>query len=221
MKQQIGIFGGTFNPIHNGHLMIARCAMEQFALDPVLFVPTGHTAYKDYAGTDMSRHRCRMVELAIAEEPRFALSRVEIENPAVNYTYRTLRLMQERFPEAELFFLIGGDSLRDLPAWRYPEIICGEAVILVASRREKNETGAESADRDLWSADDDTDRLIGEMTTRFGGDIRRLDTPFVDLSSTEIRRRVSEHLEIRSMVPPAVADYIYANGLYRSEIQPD
>ncbi len=198
MNRKIGVFGGTFNPIHNGHLSIARCAADQFFLDAVIFVPTGHTAYKDYAGEDMSLHRCRMVELAIADEPLFFISRDEVESGTVCYTWQTLGRMRQEYPDAELCFLIGGDSLRDFPTWRHPEIICEEAVILVAARADCGDAG----------------RLAAEYAARYNGNFRLLDTPMLDISSTEIRRRAEEHLDIRGMVPPAVADYIYSNGLY-------
>ncbi len=215
MRQKIGILGGTFNPIHNGHLTIARCALDQFALDSVLFLPTGHTAYKDFAGTDMSLHRCRMVELAVEDEPRFTVCYDEIESETVSYTYQTLARMQEAYPDAQLFFLLGGDSLRDFPTWRHPEIICREAVILVAART-AGDNGEDAADSGIPGLSvDATDRQIAEMSARYQGDFRRIDTPLVDISSTEIRRMVYEHLDIRDMVPPAVADYIYKNQLYR------
>ncbi len=198
-KHNIGIFGGTFNPIHNGHMTIAGCALEQFALDRIIFIPTGHTAYKDYAGEDMSMHRLRMVELAVASEPRFSVSSVEIESGHVNYTYQTLERMQSDHPDSQLFFIIGGDSLSDFPIWRRPEKICKEAVILVAARADCG----------------DTDLMIDDMAARFGGDFCRIDAPILDISSTEIRRMVKEGSDITSLVPPAVADYIYSNHLYK------
>ncbi len=197
-KHNIGIFGGTFNPVHNGHLTIAKCALQQFDLDRVVFVPTGHTAYKDYAGDDMSMHRLRMLELAVASEPRFSVSSDEIDSGRVNYTYLTLERIQGDYPDSQLFFIIGGDSLRDFSIWRHPEIICAEAVILVAARADCG----------------DIDFLIGDMSACFGGDFRRIDAPILDISSTEIRRMVKENSDIRSLVPSAVADYIYSNHLY-------
>ncbi len=214
MKQKIGVMGGTFNPIHNGHLTIARCALDQFDLDTVLFMPTGHTAYKDYAGEDMSVHRCRMVELAVADEPRFAVCYDEIRNESVNYTYQTLGWLKEEYPDAQLFFMLGGDSLRDLPIWRHPEIICEEAVILVAARRAAIGEESDAGDGDPESRTDDTDQLIGEMSDRYGGDFRRIESPLVSISSTDIRQRVRNGLNISDMVPAAVADYIRDHGLY-------
>ncbi len=198
---KIGILGGTFNPIHNGHLAIAGCALDQFDLGTVVFMPTGHTAYKEYAGVDMDVHRCRMVELAIEDEPRFVMSRDEIERDSVSYTYKTLERMRQEYPAAQLFFIIGGDSLRDFHTWKHPERICAQAVILAAER--------EGVDGD------ETDDLISEMEARYHGKFLRLNTPRIDISSTQIRRMVSENLDISSMVPASVAGYIEANGLYR------
>ncbi len=214
MNQKIGVLGGTFNPIHNGHLMIARCAQDQFDLDSVLFMPTGHTAYKDYAGEDMSVHRCRMVELAVAGDPRFAVCYDEIKNESVNYTYQTLGWLKEEYPDAQLFFILGGDSLHDLPIWRHPEIICEEAVILLAARRAAEVDGTYAGSSDQVNQTDDTDLLIGEMADRYGGDFRRIESPIVNISSTDIRQRVRDGLDISDMVPPAVADYIRDHGLY-------
>ncbi len=200
-RRRVGVLGGTFNPIHNGHMTMAECALIQYDLDEVLFIPTGHTAYKAYAGADMDAHRCHMVERAIAGEPRYVLSRVELEREDISYTYRTLEELHAADPNASLFFLLGGDSLRDFPTWCHPERICARAVILAAARRElRGEV---------------FDRQVTEIRERFGGDIRFLNMPRFDSSSEEIRARVQRGEDVRDVVPSAVADYIEENGLYR------
>ncbi len=200
-SSRVGIFGGTFNPIHNGHLMIARSALEQFSLEQVLFIPTGQTLYKEYAGENMRQHRFRMVELAIRDDPSFFISRDEIDSGYVNYTYQTLEKMRADHPEKELFFILGGDSLRDFPTWKHPERICQNAVILAAAREE--------------IVDSKMDRLIRQMSADYHGEFYRLDTPPLDISSKDIRSRVKRGEDIRGMVPSSVADYIYEKGLYR------
>ena len=110
-KRRIGIMGGTFNPIHYGHLIIAENACEQFDLDQVLFIPTGHTPHKKFSGKEMTYHRCEMVRLAIKDNPHFSISLCEVEQSETCYTYKTLELLQEEYPDADLYFILGADSL--------------------------------------------------------------------------------------------------------------
>ncbi len=199
--KKIGILGGTFNPPHNGHLSMAKSACAEFSLDEVIFLPTGHTAYKEYSGEEMSEHRYRMVELMIKDDPRFSVSREEMDFCGIGYTYQSLERMHRKMPEAELYFILGGDSLRDFPTWRHPERILDNAVILAAARRELR--------------GERYDRQIAEMRERFGGDIRFLAMPRFDSSSEEIRTRVKAGEDVRDVVPPVVADYIEEKKLYR------
>ncbi len=199
--KKIGILGGTFNPPHNGHLAMAESACTEFSLDEVIFLPTGHTAYKEYSGEEMSEHRFRMVELMIADDPRFSVSREEMDFCGIGYTYQTLERLYRKMPEEKLYFILGGDSLRDFPTWRHPERILDHAVILAAARRELR--------------GESYDRQIAEMRERFGGDIRFLDMPRFDSSSEEIRSRVKAGEDVRDVVPPVVADYIEQKNLYR------
>ena len=104
-KKKIGIFGGTFNPVHYGHLLIAENACDQFELDHVIFLPTGHTPHKAFMGEKMSIHRCHMVEAAIADNPKFSISYREIESTGVNYTYVTLARFHNDYPDCELYFI--------------------------------------------------------------------------------------------------------------------
>ncbi len=203
---KIGILGGTFNPIHDGHLRMAEYAMEQFDLDLVIFIPTGHTAYKDFSGEEMTYHRCRMVELAIEGHPGFVISRMETRKEGVNYTYLTLRDIKERLPEgledAKLYFIIGGDSLNDFSTWKHPELICQEAVILATAR---------------YGVDgDELDRRIGELALKYGGETHCFDMPRWTSSSREIRERIGRGEPVSDLVPAAVEEYIRENGLYRT-----
>ena len=134
LNKKMGIFGGTFNPIHYGRLLIAENACAQFDLDHVIFLPTGHAPHKQFMGEDMSVHRCRMVEAAIADNPKFSISYREIQNSGVNYTYATLQQLHQEHPECELYFILGADSLFDFDDWRHPELICQYAKILAAVR---------------------------------------------------------------------------------------
>ncbi len=198
--EQIGVLGGTFNPVHNGHLTLAKSACEEYGLQRVLFLPTGQTYYKEYSGEEMSAHRRQMVTLAIECDARFQISFVEMESDAVSYTYLTLQNLKQTMPDATLYFLLGADSLHDLPNWRCPERICEAAVLLVGERE------------DLQG--DRLDRTIADLRERFHGDIRRLDQPMPDVSSREIRERVKHGEEITGFVPEAVEKYIRENQLY-------
>ena len=199
-QRKIGIFGGTFNPVHYGHLMIAENACEQFGLEKVIFMPTGHSPHKPFMGEDMNRHRCRMVELAIADNPLFGISYREIENPGVNCTYETLRQLNEEQPDTQFHFILGADSLFDFLFWRHPEMICREAVILAAVRDTLDEKKV--------------DEQISYLCRKLQGQIYRLNTPNFNVSSKSIRERIGKGQTIRYLVPDTVSDYIRSNGLY-------
>ncbi len=200
---RVGILGGTFNPIHYGHLAIAQAALEQFALDCVCFMPTGHAPHKSFSGDAMSRHRTRMVELALDHAPYFFVSRRELEGSEVNYTYQTLMQLNAEYPNTEFFFILGADSLFDFPTWRHPERICREAAILVAVR--------DDFDRERINTQ------IRQLQETYHGEFYPLDTPMFPYSSSEIRKRVALGQEITQMVPPAVAAYLKEQRLYIME----
>lgn len=199
---KVGIFGGTFNPIHYGHLMIADNACEQFGLEKVLFMPTGHAPHKEFMGKDMSEHRCKMVEIAIADNPMFDISYREIESESVNYTYNTLRQLNEEYTDTRFYFILGADSLFDFDLWMHPELICREAVILAAVRDELNEKMVD--DQVLY------------LTKKFQGEIHRLNTPNFNVSSKSIRERIRKKQTIRYMIPDQVAEYIEKYSIYQS-----
>ncbi len=205
MKQRIGIFGGTFHPVHNGHLAMAEAACAQFQLDLLLFLPTGHTPHKTYAGADMTSHRCQMLALALEGHPSFALSLYEAEGKETNYTYLTLQHFRREYPQAELYFLLGADSLSYFSTWVHPELICKEATILVAVR-------------DGW----DEERIAGEiktLTKQLGGTFLQVRMPKVPISSREIRSLTAEGKDISPFVPAAVAAYIKDRRLYDKGLQ--
>lgn len=206
MKKQhrVGIFGGTFNPIHNGHLMIAENACRQFQLEQIVFMPTGHAPHKAYMGADMSSHRIHMTELAIDGHPSFTISCRELENERVSYTYQTLCRLNAEYPDTEFYFILGADSLFDFHLWRHPEIICREAIILAAAR--DNLDAAK------------LDAQIASLTEQYGGRIYRIRMENYCISSREIRERIAAGLSVSEMVPPCVMHYIEENRLYRTDI---
>ncbi len=199
--ERIGILGGSFDPIHMGHINIALNALAEYGLNEVWFIPAGHSPNKTEAGMTPAEDRARMVELAIGDYSSFRLSRMEIECPTVSYTYLTLTRLTEQYPGKRFYFIMGADSLDYFEQWRHPEIIARKAVILVAVR-----------DRmDLMQIRKKTE----EIEMLFQADIRPLTGGKTDISSTIIRdavaggRRTSDHL------PPKVAEYIRSHELYR------
>ncbi len=198
---QIGVFGGTFDPIHLGHLIVAEEAAVRLNLNPVLFVPAGQPWLKEHRAITAVEHRIAMVKLAIANNPKFELSTIEIERPGPSYTIDTMRFLQAKFgSQAKLFFILGWDSLMDLPRWKEPlELI--KACTLVAVPRQNY----------VKSELDSLDRVIPGIVSK----VILLDMPIIGISSSEIRKRIAEGGSIRYWVPEAVERYIIEHGLYR------
>jgi len=189
---RVGVFGGTFDPVHVGHLAIASAALESVPLDRVLFVLARRSPLKDRAPVAPESDRLAMLRLAVAEEPRFAVSRVELDREGPSYTVETLE--QLAGPD-ELFLILGADALVDLGRWHRPERISELATIVVAAR--PGAPAAKAADR----------RLL-------------VDTPLCDISSRELRARAARGRSLRYLVPNTVWRYIEERGLYRAEATP-
>jgi nicotinate-nucleotide adenylyltransferase len=196
----IGILGGTFNPPHIGHLLCAQEAYDRLGLDRVLLIPVHTPPHKEAFGDPGPEERIALCEAAVAGDERIAVSRVEVDVPGPSYTAATLRRIHQDAPHDELTFIVGGDMAASLPAWREPEEILRLARVAVAER-----AGATRAD-------------ISERLAPLGGAARVtfFDLPRIDVSSTDIRRRVADGRPIRWLVPDAVADRIRARGLYRT-----
>ena len=184
--KRVGVFGGTFDPVHVGHLAIALAALESVPLDRVLFVPARRSPLKDRDPIASAADRVTMLESAIASEPRFALSPVELERDGVSYTVDTLEALRK---EGELFLILGSDALADLARWRAPDRIHELATILVAAR-----PGAP-----------EPDPMHGA---------RAFDAPRLDISSRELRARAARGMSLRYLVPDAVWEHIRKRGLY-------
>ena len=189
--RRIGILGGTFDPVHIGHLILAQEAYIRLHLEKVVFVPAAMPPHKDPKSVTPASHRLRMVELAVAGDPRFEVSDVELKRSGRSYTIDTLRYMKSLWPEARLFLLIGADNLRELPTWKEYEALFRLSRIVVAHR-----PGAEPG---------------GELMDR----VQFLPIPMVAISASEIRKRVSKGEPVRYLVPPEVERYIEEQGLYR------
>jgi nicotinate-nucleotide adenylyltransferase len=200
VSRRLGVLGGTFDPIHYGHLVAAQEAQYQLALEQVLLVPVGQPPHKLNEPLSPAKHRVRMIELAIEGRPQFALSRVDVDRPGPQYTADTLALLhQEWGPDTRLFFIAGSDSLADILHWRAPQQIIHEAELAVVERAGAR-VHVERLQRDLPGL---RDRL------------HWVQMPLLDISSTDLQARVRQGRPIGFFLPPAVEAYILEQGLYR------
>lgn len=200
---RVGLFGGSFNPVHFGHLLLAECCREQRRLEQVLFLPAAVPPHKLDHQLTSAKARVEMLELAIAGQEAFAVNPYEVDRGGVSYTVDTLRHFRSEHPDLELFFLLGADMLADLPNWREADQICGLASLIVVGRPGIVEPSFDGLSALATPEEIDSIRR------------RRVEMPQVDLSSTEIRRRVGEGLSIRYQTPRAVEKYIETHRLYR------
>ena len=197
---RLGILGGTFDPVHLGHLILAEAAAEHLALDQVLFVPAGLQPLKQGRPTAPAEHRVRMVELAIADNPRLALSRVDVDHAGPSYTVDTLdRLRAAWGPAAQFWFIVGLDSLATLRAWRDPAGILTRARLAVAPR------AGVAVDLPALTA------ALPVLPDR----LDHIPAPLIEISASDLRARAAAGRSLRYLVPDAVAAYIAAAGLYR------
>ena len=198
---RLGLFGGTFDPIHLGHLVLAESCREAIGLDEVWFVVAGQPPHKTRERTEVA-DRLEMVRIALAGNPRFVASEIEAHSPGPHYTHRTLEAVGRERPGDDLCFLIGLDSLADLPSWREPGAVLSMATVVAVGRPGV----AEPADSSLRAI------IAATPTAR---PIVRVDAPLVEVASRDLRRRVAEGRSIRYLVPRGVEAYIEAHGLYR------
>lgn len=203
MNQRIGVYGGTFDPIHLGHLVIAEFAREQFDLEQVLFVPSGNPPHKSKERITSPRQRLEMVQLAVAGNARFAVCDYEVCRDSISYTVQTLQHLKQTHPGAELYLILGADNLRELPNWHQPDAIAELAHLCFAAR-----PGSEL----------DFSMLNGVIAGSRAQDARthQLATPLLEISSSDIRRRAANGNTIRYLVPAPVHAYIEAEGLYQA-----
>ena len=199
MKERVGILGGTFDPPHIGHLVLAEYALSALKLDCVLFVPAADPPHKWRVRVNIG-HRLPMIERAIAGNDKFTISRVDVDRPGPHYTVDTIRILQRQNPDAEYFFLMGGDSLHNLPEWHHPKELIALCKLAVMAR-----PGAEV------TADLKTSMIPG-LAER----VVVIDSPMLGFSSTEVADRLETGLSVRYLVPDAVLTYIQENGLYQN-----
>ena len=195
---EIGLMGGSFNPVHCGHVALARAALESGRVERVLFLPTGNPPHKKEGLADKF-DRLHMVELAVEHEAGMAVCREEIDRDGVIYTVDTLAALKQKMPDCTLTYLIGADTLRALGTWRRVETVIERCKFLVMMR--EGETREEVI------------RLAGLWVSR-GAQIDFLNARKMDISSTQIRERIQKGMPFERLVPQAVAEYILAHGLY-------
>jgi len=198
-RLKTGLLGGTFDPVHLGHLILAQEARERLGLGQVLFMPAGRPWMKDRTITP-APHRLAMLQLALEDNLAFAVSRIETDLPGSSYTADTLACLSGEMPGERLFFLLGWDALEDLPRWKDPERVLALAELVVFPR-----LGCPAPDLP------GLERLLPGVGKR----VHLLEGPIIQISSTEVRRRVREGLSIRYLVPRAVEQYILEKGLYK------
>ena len=188
---RLGVFGGSFDPVHVGHLIVAEAAADILQLEKILFVPARVQPFKIGQHSASAEDRVAMLQLAIAENPRFSLDRREIERDGPSYTVDTLRELHSETPQDELFLLVGADAAWDLPRWHDAELLTRYANLIALSR-----PGLEIPDFEMIS--------------------NAVDVPAINLSATHIRQSISKGVSLRYLLPSAVLEYIESNGLYGS-----
>ena len=192
--------GGTFNPIHFGHLLLAETAYYQFGLDEILFMPTKNPYYKKLTSNVTEEDRVAMVKLAIENNAHFRFSGEELKREGATYTVETLRNLTGKNPDTKYYFIMGADSLYHIESWKEPDAILRMAVILVAGRGGGPSSSLNSQ--------------IEYIENKYDASIFSLHSPMLEISSNDIRRRLRCGESIRYLLPHEVAEYIYAHQLY-------
>jgi nicotinate-nucleotide adenylyltransferase len=199
---RLGILGGTFNPPHVGHLVCAQEAYDQLGLDRVALMPSGIPPHKEVAADPGAAARYELCRLAIGDDERFEVARLELDRPGRSFTVDTLRALRDSDPQADLTFIVGGDMARSLPTWREPESVLALATVAVAER--------------VGAVRDDVRGELRALGAVADERIAFFDMPRIDVSSSLVRERVATGRPIRYLVPDAVAEAIDANGWYRA-----
>lgn len=200
--QRIGVFGGTFDPIHFGHLVVAQEAAWRLALDLVLFVPAGTPPHKPGPVTAPA-HRRAMVALAVADNPRFAVATLELERAGPSYTVHTLAALRARQPEAAFTLILGGDMVYDVGNWRDPAGIARQVAAVAAVARPG------------FALDDARLVALAAQAPELRAKITLVSAPLLDISATQLRARMASDEPVRYLLPDPVIAYIMAHGLYR------
>ena len=202
---KIGIMGGTFDPIHNGHLMLGEYAYKIFDLDEVWFMPNGNPPHKKLNNIESdAAERAAMVSLAIEGRKKFRLEDYEVRKNGVSYTYETMERFHNLYKENDFYFIIGADSLFAIETWVHPERIFPTCTILAAYR------GDMDTEKEMYCK-------IHELRQKYRARIELLNTPLFHVSSHELRKRMKVGLSIKGLVPDSVENFIIEKRLYKDE----
>lgn len=203
MAQKVGIMGGTFDPIHQAHLILAQQCLTQYQLDRVLFIPTGQPPHKADRKVTKAADRYQMTKKAIMDNPFFVLSDIEINRMGDTYTDQTLAQLHKEYPDTEFYFIMGADSLFYLDSWHNPEFIFKLCFIVAANRGNKSI--------------EEMDKQIAYLENKYHGKIYKLNTPNMEISSNYLRQLRAEGRSIRYYVPDSVLEYIETHHLYSNQ----
>lgn len=200
--KKIGLMGGTFDPIHLGHLMIGQQALEEYGLDEIWYMPSRIPPHKKDHTITPAKDRCAMVQAAIAPYPGFVFSDFELKRTEGNtYTADTLRLLKEEYPAYEFYFIVGADSIHDIEKWYHPEYVLREVIFLAADRE---------YDNPVRSLEDQ----IAYLTKKYNARIYRLHCRMMNIASAEIRERLANQRPVTDLIPESVLSYIRTHDLY-------
>lgn len=200
-KQRIGIMGGTFDPIHIGHLVTAEAVRNEYGLDKVLFIPAATPPHKQNQKVTPAIHRYIMTAMATYSNPHFHVSSIELDRPGPSYTIDTIYELIDKFgPQVEIYFITGADAIQEIPTWDRIEELLGLCQFIAATRQ------------GCVPSVDNIKEHFGELG---GRRIHRLNTPELEISSTDIRSRIKKGFSIKYIVPESVENYILKEGLYR------
>ena len=201
IRKRIGIMGGTFDPIHMGHLILGEKAYEQFGLDKVLFMPSGNPPHKkNRQGRATDEQRVEMVRRAVSDNPHFELSLAEMHENGYTYTYHTLETLRAGNPDTDYYFIIGADSLYNFETWMKPELIFYNCILVSDLRNQSNISELETEMR--------------RLSLKYGGTFLTLNTTNIDVSSKMLRNWISEEKSVRYYIPDPVITYIEENQIY-------
>lgn len=199
---KVGIMGGTFNPIHMGHLLLAQTALTEENLDYILFMPSGCSYLKKAEHVLDAKHRLKMTELAVSDNPFFKVSDMEIKREGATYTFETLKQLKEENPSDSFYFIMGADCLFTIENWKNPQEIFDNCTLLAAVRNGVSTVSMQEK--------------CEELETRFHAKVKLLPFPETAISSTYIRKKVSKGKSVQYLLPDAVRTYIAENHLYQS-----
>lgn len=201
-KKSLGILGGTFDPVHYGHLLAGEWAREVYHLDQLIFIPAARPPHKDLSGVLDSKHRYRMVELAVSDNPDFSVSPLELERTGFSYTVDTVAYYLQEYPGTDIYFIIGMDALQLIHTWKNIERLAELCRFIVVTRPgyelNREDPALQTLSEELW------ERLT------------LLSIPGLEISSSDIRQRVMNGCSIRYLLPPMVEQYIKDHHLYKN-----